>query len=648
MSVIKIKYIVFLAIIIDQHQEKSMNEILAHKLKMLPDSPGCYLMKREGKIVYVGKAVNLKNRVRQYFHGKAQHTAKVRWMVQEIDDFDIILCDTNFEALTLECNLIKKHRPFYNILLKDDKHFPYLRLDPAEAFPRLNVARTIDSKDGAKYFGPYFGATGIRQILDEVRRFFPLRSCNLSLPLKKPGRPCVHHQIGQCPAPCAEMIGREEYAHILRGVMAFLGGDTRQLLQELTKQMEDHSQRMEFEQAAMMRDKIADIHRMMEKQRAIQTRDSEQDLIAAVADMEDALVQITHIRGGKMEGSRSFVMENCGQEDLSELTATFMTQYYDDRHLIPHEILVEFMPEGAEVLQQWLRAKKGGNLVFASPKRGAKRDLMELCHKNAGDAIQKHSMNKQVRYRRTTGALRELQDVLGLRGPPLRIEGYDISNTQGDQSVAAMVVFNNGEPAKKDYRHFRIKTVEGANDFASMGEVVGRRFAHGLRERREREEAGLPVEEGRFSKLPDLVLIDGGPEQLAFARRAMLAAGADVPIFGIAKRFEEIYLPDLDEPIRLGKHSDGLHLVQHVRDEVHRFGITHHRALRTKSSLKSELQSIPGVGAKRQVELLRHFGNVNAIFAASQEELAAVRSMNIVAAQAIKAYNREKKQDMDR
>ena len=624
---------------------QNLNETLAHKLKMLPESPGCYLMKREGKIIYVGKAVNLKNRVRQYFHGNAQHTAKVRWMVQEIDDFDIILCDTNFEALMLECNLIKKHRPFYNILLKDDKHFPYLRLEPSEAFPRLTVARTIDPRDGAKYFGPYFGATGIRQILDEVRRYFPLRSCNLSLPLKKSGRPCVHHQIGQCLAPCAKRVTQEEYAYILRGVVAFLGGDTRQLLRELTEQMEGHSRRMEFEQAAVLRDKIADIHRMMEKQRAIQTRDADQDLIAAVADQEDALVQITHIRGGKIEGSRSFVMESCGQEDLSELTATFITQYYDDEHLIPHEILVERMPEDRDVLQQWLRAKKGGNLVFASPKRGAKRDLMQLCHKNAGDAIQKHSMDKHRRFRRTTGALQELQEVLDLHEPPLRIEGYDISNTQGDQSVAAMVVFENGEPAKKAYRHFRIKTVEGANDFASMEEVVGRRFAHGLQEKREREEAGLPVEEGRFSKLPDLVLIDGGPEQLAFARRAMLAAGADVPIFGLAKRFEEIYLPDREEPIRLSKHSDGLHLIQHVRDEVHRFGITHHRALRTKSSLKSELQAVPGVGPKRQVELLRHFGNVKAIFAASREELAAVRGMNAAAAQAIVAYGKEKRKD---
>ncbi len=623
-----------------------MNETLAHKIKMLPDSPGCYLMKREGKIIYVGKAVNLKNRVRQYFHESAQHTPKVRWMVQEIDDFDVILCDTNFEALTLECNLVKKHRPFYNILLKDDKHFPYLRLDPAEAFPRLTVARRIDPHDGARYFGPYYAATGIRQVLDEVRRFFPLRTCNLALPLKAPARPCVHHQIGQCLAPCVGLISQEEYAQILKNVVAFLGGDTHQLLADLNRQMQECSEKLQFEQAAMLRDKISEVHRMMERQNAIQTKDAEQDLIAAVVDEDDALVQITHIRGGKMEGSRSFLMEGCGQDDLSELTGSFLTQYYDDEHLIPHEILVENMPKDKEVIHQWLRTKKGGAVSLGTPQRGIKRQLMDLCLKNAKDAIVKHSMNKQVRFRRTTGAMRELQEALGLPTLPLRIEGYDISNTQGAQSVAAMVVFENGEPAKKEYRHFRIKTVEGANDFASMAEVLGRRITHGLQEKKEREEAGLPVEEGRFSKLPDVILIDGGPQQVAFALQAMQESGGNIPLFGLAERFEEIYLPGQEEPIRLSKHSDALHLIQAVRDEAHRFGITHHRALRTQNTLKSELSSIPSVGPKRQVELLRHFGSIKAIFAASEEELAKVPGMNAAAAKAIAAYGAQKKKEL--
>lgn len=615
-----------------------MNDTLNHKIKMLPDSPGCYLMKNQGKIIYVGKAVNLKNRVRQYFHESAQHSPKVRLMVQEIDDFDIILCSTNFEALTLECNLIKKHRPYYNILLRDDKHYPYLRLDPGESFPRLTVARQINPHDGAKYFGPYYAASGIRKVLEEVRRFFPLRTCSLSLPLKQPRRPCVHHQIGQCLAPCANLVTPEEYNRILENVLAFLGGDTRQLREDLRNQMMEHSRRMEFEQAALVRDKLAEIDRMMEKQHAIQTKDAQQDLIAAVADGTDALVQITHIRGGKMEGSRSFLMENSGQEDLSELTAAFLTQYYDDEHLLPHEVLVEHLPKDAELIHQWLREKKNGSVILASPRRGTKRQLMDLCLKNAQDALLKHSTEKRVRFRRTTGAMQELQQALSLPTLPMRIEGYDISNTQGAQSVAAMVVFENGEPAKKEYRHFRIKTVEGANDFASLAEVIKRRFAHGLQEKQEREAAGLPVGEGRFSKLPDVVLIDGGPEQLLFAQRAMLESGGNVPMFGLAKRFEEIYLPGREEPIRLSKHSDALHLVQQVRDEAHRFGITHHRALRTQHALTSELSSIPGVGPKRQVELLRHFGGIRAILAASEDELAGVRGMNARVARAIVEY----------
>lgn len=621
-----------------------MNETLSHNLQMLPDCPGCYLMKRQGEIIYVGKAINLKNRVRQYFHESAQHTPKVRWMVEEIDDFDIILCDTNFEALTLECNLIKKYRPYYNILLKDDKHFPYLRLDPKESFPRLTVARTIDPKDGARYFGPYFGATGIRQVLDEVRRYFPLRTCSLPLPSSHPRRPCMHHQIGKCLAPCAGGVRQEDYAHILQGVISFLGGDTRRLIDDLTQQMQEASLQMEFERAAVLRDKISDIHKMMEKQHAIQTRTVEQDIIAIAQDTDDALLQISHIRAGRLEGSRSYVMESYGQENPAELISSFLTQYYDDEHLIPHDVLVEYLPQNAEDLQQWLRKKKGGAIFLTQPQRGTRREQMALAHKNAKDALVKHSMKKQVKFRRTMGAMQELQNALNLPELPKRIEGFDISNTQGAQSVASMVVFENGEAAKKAYRHFRIKTVEGANDFASMAEVIGRRFTHGLQEKHEREQANLPIEEGRFSKLPDLVLIDGGPEQLAFAHRAMQEAGANVPMFGLAKRFEEIFLPGRETPILLSKHSDALHLIQRVRDEAHRFGITHHRALRAKNTLSSELAKIPGIGPKRQVALLRHFGSVKAILSAPVDGLTQVSGINLAVAQAIHDYASKKRQ----
>lgn len=618
-----------------------MNPTLEYKIKMLPESPGCYLMKSEGQIIYIGKAVNLKNRVRQYFHGS--HTPKVAAMASRVDDFDLMLCETNFEALTLECNLIKKHRPFYNILLKDDKHYPYLRLDLNEPYPRLTLARRMEQRDSAKYFGPYIGATAVRQVLDEVRRFFPLRTCALNLPLKTPRRPCMHHQIGQCLAPCAGKVSEADYSEILKRVVAFLNGDSRELLQELTREMNAASERMEYEQAALLRDKIADIRQLMEQQHAIQTRDVEQDILAVATDEQDAMVQLTHIRGGRMEGGRAFLMEDCGTEDPAQILANFLTQYYDDEQLIPRNILAQTLPEPVEELERWLRERRGGAVTLAIPQRGDKADLVKLTLKNAEDALNKHRQSALVKEARTKRAMMELQEALGLPTLPFRIEGYDISNTQGILSVASMVVFEGGLPNKKAYRYFRIKTVEGANDFASMAEVIGRRFTHGLKERQERAEAGLALDGGSFSKLPDVVLIDGGPEQLLFAHRAMEEAGASVPMFGLAKKFEEIYLPGRKDPIVLDRRSNALHLVQHVRDEAHRFGITHHRALRGKEGLRSELSSIEGIGQKKQIALIRHFKSVKAIFEAGKEELCQVDGISEVLAERILAYARERK-----
>ena len=614
-----------------------MNPTLEYKIKMLPDSPGCYLMKSEGQIIYVGKAVNLKNRVRSYFHGS--HTPKVAAMVARVDDFDLMLCQTNFEALTLECNLIKKHRPFYNILLKDDKHYPYLRIDPRERFPRLTLARRMDMRDGAKYFGPYIGATAVRQVMEEVRRFFPLRTCNLSLPLKTPKRPCMHYQIGRCMAPCAGKISEGDYNALLQRVIDFLNGDSRELLSRLTQEMNAAAARMEYEQAALIRDKISDIRQLMEEQHAIQTRDVEQDVLAVAVEENDAMVHLTHIRAGRMEGGQSFLMENAGDEEPESILANFLTQYYDDEHLIPRNVLAQCLPEPLEDWEQWLRERKGGAVTLSVPQRGDKVDLVKIALKNAQDALLKHRQNAAIRDMRTRQAMLELQDALHLPTLPQRIEGYDISNTQGILSVASMVVFQGGMPDKKSYRIFRIKTVEGANDFASMAEVITRRFTHGLQEKHDREVEGLDPKQGSFSNLPDVILIDGGPEQLAFAHRAMLDAGGNVPMFGLAKRFEEVYLPGRpDDPIRLDRRSNALHLIQHVRDEAHRFGITHHRALRGKEGLRSELSSIPGVGPKKQAALIRHFRSVGAIFAATKEELCQVEGISEGLAQRILDY----------
>lgn len=618
-----------------------MNPTLAYKIKMLPDSPGCYIMKSQGEIIYVGKAVNLKNRVRQYFHGS--HTPKVAAMAARVDDFDLMLCQTNFEALTLECNLIKKHRPFYNILLKDDKHYPYLRIDLNEHYARLTLARNMDKQaPGIKYFGPYIGATAIRQVLDEVRRFFPLRTCNLALPLKSPRRPCVHHQIGRCLAPCAGKVTEEAYAAILKRVIDFLNGDSRELLSELTREMNAASARMEYEQAALLRDKIADIRQLMEEQHAIQTRDVEQDVLAVARDEQDAMVHLTHIRAGRIEGGRAFLMENCGAEEPESILAGFLTQYYDDGHLIPRNVLAQALPEPLDELERWLRERHGGAVTLTVPQRGDKADLVRLALKNAEDALLKHRQSAMVKDMRTRQAMQELKDALHLPTLPQRIEGYDISNTQGILSVASMVVFEGGLPSKKAYRIYRIKTVEGANDFASMAEVIGRRFTHGLKEKHEREEAGLDPNLGSFSKLPDVILIDGGPEQLLFAHRAMQEAGGNVPMFGLAKKFEEIYLPGRADPVILDRRSNALHLVQHVRDEAHRFGITHHRALRGKEGLRSELASIEGIGPKKQTALIRHFKSVKAIFAAGKEELCEVEGISEALADRIIAYAQER------
>ncbi len=610
-------------------------EKLETKIAMLPESPGCYLMKDAGgTIIYVGKAVNLKNRVRSYFRD-TEHTPKVAAMIANIDDFDILLCDSNLEALCLECNLIKLHKPHYNILLKDDKHYPYLRVNLKEAFPRLELARRME-KDGAKYFGPYIGATAVRQVIEAVRGVFPLRTCRKELPLKTPSRPCVNYEIGKCMAPCAGKCTEEAYWDMMDGVLAFLGGDYQQVLKVLRKDMMDCAAKMQYERAAALRDKIRDVEGLMERQIAIQTDRSEQDIIALAQDGLDAMVHIFYVRGGRMIGGDHFALPREGSEEPGEVLAEFITQYYEDGNLIPRHVLVQALPEGSrEQLEQWLRQQKGAAVNLATPQRGEKHDLVLLAAKNAADALEKRNARASIREERTTGAAAALGRALGLDKPPRRIEGYDISNTQGVLSVASMVVFIDGVAAKKEYRRFRIKTVEGANDFASLNEVLGRRFEHGLKEKAEREAAGLSPIGGKFSDLPDLVLIDGGPQQLRFARQALLDMGAEVAMFGLAKKQEEIFLPDREEPILLDHHTPELHLVQRIRDEAHRFCITHHRELRGKASIHSQLEDIPGIGPKRRKALLTKLGSLKAIREATEEQLLAIPGMNKAAADAV-------------
>lgn len=619
-----------------------MTDELRLKIENLPDSPGCYLMKQQGEIIYVGKAVNLKNRVRSYFQNSRGHTPKVAAMVGKIDDFDIMLCSTNLEALILECNLIKRHKPYYNILLKDDKHYPYVRVDMQKPFPRLEVARRIE-KDGAKYFGPYIGATVVRQVMDAVQNIFPLRSCTLDLPLKTPRRPCVQYEIGRCLAPCANKCTQEEYGAMMEQVLAFLGGRYQDVVNRMKADMEAASKALHFERAAYLRDKIRDVEILMERQRAIQVSGADQDILAIAQDGLDAMVQVLYVRGGRMIGGDQFVLPQAGSDVKGEVLAAFLTQYYEDGNLIPRQVLCQELPDNLEELESWLRNIRGSAVTLTTPKRGEKHDLVMLAEKNAQDALEKRNARSAIKEERTTGAAAALGEALGLEKAPRRIEGYDISNTQGVLSVASMVVFIEGEPAKKEYRHFRIKTVEGPNDFASMNEVVGRRFRHGVEEQKEREAAGQTMVGGKFSDMPDLVLIDGGPEQLAFALRAMREAGANVPMFGLAKRLEEIYLPDRELPILLDKRSPALHLIQRIRDEAHRFAITHHRNLRGKESVHSQIEDIPGIGPTRRKALLKQFHSLQAVRQASMEELLAVKGMTRPAAEAVLKWAAEKK-----
>ena len=600
-----------------------MSPELEFKIANLPDSPGCYLMKSEGEIIYVGKAVNLKNRVSQYFHYSAQHTPKVRAMVEKIDDFDIILVDGEMEAFALECNLIKLHMPHYNILLKDDKAYPYIRVNLAEDFPLVDLARRQE-KDGAKYFGPYQGSTVVREVLDAVRMVFPIRVCRHAINPDKPRRPCVHHQVGQCPAPCAGLISKEKYRRTIDGVIDFLNGKYAPVLTELKERMMEASREMNYERAALYRDRIRAVEAVMQKQKAISTAQADQDIIAVLPHEADAMVQLMFVRSGRMIGSERFTLEGAGDEELGEILTQFMLQYYGPEITPPREILLSATPPEHDVIEQLLTEQHGARTYILTPRRGEKLKLVNMALKNLKDEAKKLDRKNANSRARTVGALETLQELLNLPTLPRRIEGYDISNTQGALSVASEVVMVDGVSANKEYRRYRIKTVEGANDFASMYEVITRRLSHGLDELAERKEQGLDPQGGKFSWLPDLILVDGGRGQLAAAREAMQAQGLNIPMIGLAKRIEEIVLPGENESLLLDRHSPALHVLQRVRDESHRFAIIHHRALRGKASIASRLDGIPGVGEKRKKAILKHFKTVEALKAATAEEIGQV------------------------
>jgi len=595
-----------------------MTDTVAEKLKLLPDKPGVYIMKdARGKIIYVGKAVVLKNRVRQYFQHNKQHTAKVRAMVSHVADFETIMTHSEVEALILECNLIKKHRPHYNIALKDDKSYPYVKVTVQEPFPRVFLTHRV-VKDGARYFGPYTNVTAVHQSLKLLRRLFPLRTCKT---LQE--RPCLEYHIRRCLAPCVGKIDAEEYAAMIRAVLLFLEGHTSDVEKELRYRMEQAATAYHFELAARLRDQLLAVQKVAERQNIV-TGAGDQDAVGMARDSLGVCVQIFFIREGKMLGREQFLLSGSEDESDRDILTAFLQQYYHRATFIPREVLLplELAADEQAVLETFLTEKKHGSKVhLVCPQRGTKKDIVVMAGDNARKYLADEAVKQQQADARTLGAVRELGEYLGLNKPPMRMECFDISHIQGAETVASMVVFEGGLPKKSDYRRFKIQSTEGKpDDFLSMREVTTRRYV------------GLPEEE-----LPDLIVIDGGKGQLSSALEIIRGPGQhpDVPVVGLAKQFEFVFKEGESEPVVLPRHSQALYLIQRIRDEAHRFAITFHRKLRGKRNLVSILDHVVGIGPKRRQALWQHFGTLAKMQAASVEELAAAPGMNRPAAEAV-------------
>lgn len=603
-----------------------MNEIVHNKLELLPDTPGVYLMMDgRGEIIYVGKAVNLKNRVRQYFQSSRNHLAKVLAMVSHIEDFDYILTSNEMEAFTLESNLIKQHKPRYNILLKDDKHFPYLRVDFNQDFPRVEVVRKVKT-DGARYLGPYLSGLALRDAINAVREYFPIRHCkkDINKAIARRERPCLMYHIGKCAAPCSGSMTREEYHVLLHQVVAFLEGNIQLVLTRLEEQMNGAADAMDYERAAQYRDRIRAIRALGEHQFAIGTNAKERDVFALANDQSDMVVFALFQRNGKVVGTERFTMLGAG-ETADVVMASFLKQYYSDAGEPPKEVVVRELPQDAEGIAAWLSEKRGFKVQLICPQRGDRKKQAELAYENGMDALARESMLKRRAWERSEGASLLLGELVGMNYAPDRMECYDNSHFQGSETVGSMVVFTGGQPDKKEYRRFRIKTDTQGDDYAAMREMLTRRF--------ERAKQG----DERFVRLPDLLIVDGGRGQLGVALEVLESVGlSDIATIGLAERNEEIILPGNVPPILLERNSPVLHLVERIRDEAHRFAITYHRSLRSKSALYSVLDDIDGIGPKRRRALFDAFLTMDAIRSATKEQLCAVPGMNALAAK--KAY----------
>jgi excinuclease ABC subunit C len=590
------------------------------KLEHIPEKPGVYIMRdRAGAVIYVGKAVSLKNRVRSYFSG--QQSPKVRVLVSRVADLEYIVTDTEVEALILECNLIKKYRPRYNVNLKDDKNYPYLKVTVQEEFPRLIITRNM-VKDGAKYYGPYTNAGALHDTVGLLRKIFRLRTCTEGQ-LYNRQRPCLNYHIKRCDAPCMGYISPEAYQEMIKEVCLFLDGRQEDLVRRLQERMEEAAAALEFERAARLRDQIQAVRQVLERQKMVSKGMQDQDIIAFARKGDEACFQIFFVRQGKVVGREHHFLEGTGELERPEIMAAFLKRYYDRVPFIPREILLAEETAEQAVLEEWLSQKRGRRVYLRVPKRGEKAKLAAMVAKNALLVLKEREASWQQEEDRAAAALEELAERLSLPLPPERIECYDISNIQGTLAVGSMVVFTAGKPDKKEYRRFRIKTVQGPDDYAMLREVLYRRF------RRTLDDEEGDGEEGGFGQLPDLILIDGGKGQLAAALQVLDRVGfEDIPVFSLAEKKEEVYAPGEEKPLLLPRNSEALYLLQRIRDEAHRFALEYHRRLRQKQLSRSLLDEIPGIGPRRKKALLKSFGSLQNIAQASLEELAAVTGMN--------------------
>lgn len=615
-----------------------------YQLKILPEKPGVYLMKNSlGEVIYVGKAKILKNRVRQYFRNSKNHSEKVKVMVKNIAEFEYIVTDSEMEALILECNLIKKYRPRYNILLKDDKHYPFIKITVNEDFPRVLMVRNI-VKDGAKYFGPYPDHSAVYEIIDLIKKVFPIRTCRKLIKAEgKKERPCLNYQIGLCKAPCSGHINKENYEKIIQNIINLLSGKDKGIVKKLKEDMEKAAENFEFERAAGYRDKLRAVEKITEKQKIITLSFADEDYINIFSDEIDSCAQVFFMRNGKVMGREHFILEKTSGEDKMTIITNFLKEFYGGTAFIPKEIYVPIIDE-KELLQQWFTTKKGSKVEIKIPKIGDKKDFLTMVETNAKITLEQFKSKYIMDKENNKNILQELSDILELIEFPHRIEAYDISNIQGVDSVGSMIVFEEGKAKNSDYRRFRIKNVKGVNDYDSMREILTRRFQHGLEEVKSIQERNLKLSSGKFCVFPDLIMMDGGKGQVNVALEVLKHLDIDIPVCGMVKdnKHNTRGLIYNNNEIIIDSNSKVMNLITRIQDEVHRFAITYHRSLRDKRILHSVLEDIPNIGQKRRKELLKKFGSIEAIKSASYEELIQTPSIDIKAAESIVSFFKKK------